>query len=147
MFLLFAFAFVVLLGLGGIIFLIITLSQGESMREGRLKKLVTERPSMDEKTFIESLVHKGYEESLVKKLYSELGWYLSEQPQFGLHPSDNAEKDYWIPKENITDLVERLYAQAQGRRPLLADWAAWDQRTSKAPVAVLENMLRFATNK
>ncbi|MDQ1086476.1 MULTISPECIES: hypothetical protein [unclassified Siphonobacter] len=147
MFLLFAFAFVVLLGLGGIIFLIVTLSQGESMREGRLKKLISERPSMDEQTFIAALIQKGYEESLVKKLYSELAWYLSEQPQFGLNPSDNAEKDYWIPKENITDLAERLYAQVQGRRPLLADWAAWDQRTGKAPIAVLENMLRFATNK
>lgn len=117
------------------------------MREGRLKKLINERPSMDEKTFTEDLIRKGYDESLVKKLYSELGWYLSEQPQFGLNPSDNAEKDYWIPNENIKDLAERLYAQAQGRRPLLADWAAWDQRTSKAPIAVLENMLRFATNK
>ncbi|OZI06104.1 hypothetical protein BWI93_21585 [Siphonobacter sp. BAB-5385] len=147
MVILFVFAFVVLLGLGGIVFFIVTLSQGESMREGRLKKLTAERPSLDEASFIQDLVNRGYDESLVRKLYSELGWYLSEHPGFGLNPSDNAEKDYWIPSENVKDLIERLFAQVQGRRPLMADWAAWEQRTGKAPVAVLENMLRFATNR
>lgn len=147
MFLLFAFAFVVLLALGAVTFFLVAASQGESFRGKRLQTLSQKRPSLSEGAFIEALTEKGFDDSLVRKLYSELQWYLSEQPQFGLNPADNAEKDYWVPEENVKDLIERLFAQVQGRRPLLADWAAWDQRTGKAPVAVLENMLRFATGR
>ncbi|MFT4033549.1 MAG: hypothetical protein QM669_14110 [Siphonobacter sp.] len=144
MFLLFLFAFVILGAIGGISFFLIVVSQGGARRDRRLKNLPAIRPSLKPEEFKKEMLAEGYDAGVIELLQKELAYYLSDYPDFGINPMDNADKDYQIPQENVKELAERLFAKKQGRRPVLTDWADWDQRSRNAPVGVLENMLRFA---
>lgn len=145
MFLLFTFGAVTLLIVVGIIVLLVVASRSENYRATRLRKLEKRRESLSPEVFVATLEDLGYQPKLVAMLQKEMNWYMSEHPTFGWNPQDDADKDYDVPSENITELAERLFVLAQGQRPTRADWHAWQTTHPKEPIGVLENLLKFAT--
>ena len=144
---LFIFAVVALLIVIGIAGLLIVASQSENIRGRRLARLAARRPSMTPDAFVETMVIRGHDEALVLEMQRQLGWFLSEQPQFGWNPGDDADRDYDVPTENVTEIAERLFAFRHGRRPTKAEWQHWKHASGKPPLGRLENLLRFAEGK